>query len=67
MKHIITIIVIIIILASCKVVDITGTHKVTSAREMGKVQIVKLENLKKEFVFPTDTLKTGDFVNIKKY
>lgn len=66
MKQLILIFAIIILTQSCKVVDITGQHKVLWVKHYGKKSVVKLEGLKKEFIFPTDTLKAGDIVNIKK-
>jgi len=67
MKHLILFFAIIILSQSCKVVDITGQHKVLWVKHYGKSKkcVVKLEGLKREFIFPTDTLKAGDIVNLK--
>ena len=58
-------------LGACKATKMdSGTYRVASAQKApGGNSRVLLEGLKKEFVFPTDTLKKGDlvyFVKLKK-
>jgi len=60
---------VIMLMPSCKVVDISGQQTVQKRYKVfhkEKVSIVKLKGLKGTFVFPTDTLKTNSIVNLKK-
>lgn len=66
MKKIISLLIIISILASCKVVDISGRHEVAYVKPMKRNSVVKLKGINKEFIFPKDTLKAGDFITIIK-
>ncbi len=70
-KHMKTIILSCLIalgLGACTATKIdTGTYRVASAQKApGGNSVVTLEGFKKEFVFPTDTLKKGDLVNFVK-
>jgi hypothetical protein len=57
------ILICILFIAGCKVSKFqTGTYRVESAKKMHGKSVVRLEGLKKEFVFATDTLKKGDLV-----
>lgn len=61
----------LIALGACKVIQYqSGTYRVATAHKTpdGHTRVM-LEGFKKEFVFPTDTLKKGDlvsFVRLKK-
>lgn len=68
MKTFILFCVIALGLAACKTTRIdTGTYRVASAQKArGGNSIVLLEGFKKEFVFPTDTLKKGDLIYFVK-
>lgn len=71
MKTIILFCLIALGLGACKATKIdSGTYRVASAQKApGGNSRVLLEGFKKEFVFPTDTLKKGDlvyFVKLKK-
>lgn len=71
MKTIILSCLIALGLGACKATKIdSGTYKVASAQKApGGNSRVILEGFKKEFLFPTDTLKKGDlvyFVKLKK-
>ena len=60
-----------IALGACKATQFeSGTYRVAKAHKTpGGHSRVMLEGFKKEFVFPTDTLKKGDlvsFVRLKK-
>lgn len=55
----------LIAMGACKASQFqSGTYKVITAHKTyGGQSLVMLEGFKKEFVFPTDTLKKGDLVN----
>lgn len=53
----------LILLAACKASKFqNGTYRVESAKNYNGKSVVRLEGLKKDFVFYTDTLKRGDLV-----
>lgn len=68
MKIIIVFCLIALGLSACKATKFdSGTYRVASAQKApGGNSRVLLEGFKKEFVFPTDTLKKGDLVYFVK-
>lgn len=58
-------IILLVLSASCKVVDITGSHKVQYVKKFNKKHVVKFYDLKREFIFNADTLKRGDVVRLR--
>lgn len=57
----------IMLMPSCKVMNIEGAHKVTNVRKTNTGFIIKLEGLKKEFTpYFGDTLKKGDYITLKR-
>ncbi len=57
------IILFLLFLAGCTASKFqNGTYRVESAKKVNGKSVVMLEGLKKEFVFPTDTLKKGDLI-----
>ena len=55
----------LITLGACKASQFqSGTYRVAKAHKTPDGQsLVMLDGFKKEFIFPTDTLKKGDLVN----
>lgn len=53
----------IFLMTACKATTFqNGTYRVESAKHMNGKSVVRLEGLKKEFVFNTDTLQRGDLI-----
>ncbi len=58
----------LITLGACKATQFqNGTYRVATAKKTaGGKSLVQLEGFKKEFIFPTDTLKKGDLIYFAK-
>ena len=54
------------LIEGCKTVDISGEREIANVRNRGKVQIVRLKGLHREFIFPGKNLKSHDLVKLKK-